>query len=242
MSAHLLDGQHSGTGSACGWPLAAVMLSVAVHLILLLFLPSLETPVKPLTPRIEISLLGPEPAAETETFSAEITTPEQSLPQLGDNLQQPPREESQPADRQPSKPEQPAIRPSLETERDNRPEQKLNSLAILEAVREAERPSQMPRTETGSIPRLPDAPGWLNDHVGTVRPGSDSWHLPDGSQRARIVTRSGEIFCGHNDPPPMADEFNPQFSVNVMRWRRCGRERPIPVDRTNPWLRVPAGG
>ncbi|TVR97050.1 MAG: hypothetical protein EA418_04050 [Wenzhouxiangellaceae bacterium] len=94
----------------------------------------------------------------------------------------------------------------------------------------------------GRIPALPDPPSWLNDYVGPVTPEGDFWQEMDGSRRARIVTADGSVFCGRTDPPSIQDDFNPQFSTNVMRWNRCGRERPTPVDRTDPWMRQAGRG
>ncbi len=240
MTEQTLDGQHSAKWSGSRWLLAAVALSVAAHLALLILLPNLDIPGKSPAPGIEISLLEPAPAVEPEPLPTEtMIEPEPSISPPEREQSQEPDEETQTIDPQPA---EPASRPATIIEQESSPSERLDSMAVLEAVREAHRPTQAPRSDRSSIPRLPDQPGWLNDYVGTVRPSNDSWHEPDGSQRARLVTRSGDIWCGQNDPPPISDVFNPQFSVNVMRWRTCGRERPTPVDRTDPWLRAPGGG
>ncbi len=86
-------------------------------------------------------------------------------------------------------------------------------------------------------PALPSAVGWLNDYVGQVTPSVDRWTSPDGSQHARIVLANGRVYCGKSGPPTAAEMFNPSMSANVMRYRYCGRERPDPIDRSNPWVR-----
>lgn len=86
-------------------------------------------------------------------------------------------------------------------------------------------------------PRLPDAPGWLNDYVGTVRPGAESWQEADGSTSSRVVLAGGQVLCGRQRAPSMDEIFNPWMSAAVTTWRACGRERPAPVDRSDPWVR-----
>ncbi|MEE4639825.1 MAG: hypothetical protein V2J42_13895 [Wenzhouxiangella sp.] len=94
-----------------------------------------------------------------------------------------------------------------------------------------------PVLEGFAIPRLPGAPGWLNDQVGTVAPQQDSWLEADGANAARVVTGSGQVYCGLRRAPTAAEEFNPWMSAALMTWRECGRRRPEPVDRENPWVR-----
>lgn len=86
-------------------------------------------------------------------------------------------------------------------------------------------------------PALPGAVGWLNDFVGPVTANVNRWIEPDGSQHTRIVLANGQVYCGKSDPPTTAELFNPSMSANVMRYRPCGRERPEPIDRSNPWVR-----
>lgn len=243
MSERTLNGQHFRIRPEFRWLSGAVVLSIGAHLALLFFLPALDTPGKSPGPGIEISLLEPLPTLAPEPLPAEsIIEAEPALPQPESEQQQDHEAKTQPTEPQSTEPNELRNLAATIAAQESSQSEPLDSLAILEAVREAHRPTQAPSSERAAIPRLPDQPGWLNDHVGTVRAGRDSWHLPDGSQRARLVTRSGDIWCGQNDPPPISDVFNPQFSVNVMRWRKCGRERPAPVDRTDPWLRAPGGG
>lgn len=112
---------------------------------------------------------------------------------------------------------------------------------VLIAGRTQAAPSTPDRSvlEGFAVPRLPAAPGWLNDQVGTVAPQHDSWLEADGANAARVVTRSGQVFCGRRRAPTAAEEFNPWMSAAIMTWRACGRRRPEPVDHGNPWLRRP---
>lgn len=116
--------------------------------------------------------------------------------------------------------------------------QRLRELALIAGRAQTERTSPAPSGLAGfAVPRLPGQAGWLNDHVGTVTPHADRWLEPDGASAARAVTASGQVFCGRARAPTAAEEFNPWMSAVVMTWRPCGRERPEPVDRSNPWVR-----
>ena len=91
--------------------------------------------------------------------------------------------------------------------------------------------------EGRKIPQLPGRLGWLNDEVGVVDPVQESWREADGAMAARLVGRSGEIYCGRRRASTASEEFNPWMSAALMLWKSCGRERPAPVDSTNPWQR-----
>jgi hypothetical protein len=90
------------------------------------------------------------------------------------------------------------------------------------------------------VPSLPDAPGWIDQYVGTVGTRVEQWTNADGTRESRIVTASGQVFCGRARAPTTTELFNPQFAMNIMLFRDCGRVRPPPPDRQNPWLRVPS--
>jgi hypothetical protein len=100
-------------------------------------------------------------------------------------------------------------------------------------------PGQRNALQAAPVPKLPDSAGWLNDYVGTVSPSVDRWVSNDGSRHTRILLASGQVVCGRAAPPTPAEMFNPSMAMNVMHFRLCGRERPPPVDRTDPWMRVP---
>jgi hypothetical protein len=115
---------------------------------------------------------------------------------------------------------------------------------ILTNLRQAEQERSLPDRSTTlepfSVPRLPASAGWINDHVGPVAPQSDRWVENDGSRASRHVLASGQVICGRTRPPTMNELFNPSMSVNIMTFYTCGRERPVPVDREDPWIRVPS--
>ncbi len=90
-----------------------------------------------------------------------------------------------------------------------------------------------------SAPRLPDAPGWINEYVGRLETQVEQWKNADGTREARIVTASGQVYCGRARAPTNAEIFNPQFAMNIMLFRDCGRVRPQAADRSDPWIRAP---
>ena len=115
---------------------------------------------------------------------------------------------------------------------------------IITSIRREHQPEARDRTgpyQPATVPRLPDAPGWINQYVGPVSASVDHWQENDGSRSTRIVTSSGQVYCGRARPPTMAELFNPQFATNIMLFRSCGRERPAPADPEDPWLRGPRG-
>ncbi len=89
------------------------------------------------------------------------------------------------------------------------------------------------------VPTLPSRSGWINQYVGTVEPTMERWQNPDGSRATRVVLANGQIICGQARAPTTFELFNPQFSLNIMTFRDCGRQRPTPADTTDPWYRGP---
>ncbi len=132
----------------------------------------------------------------------------------------------------PSVPEPPSV-----------PQTRLTGQQILDSIRQDESwrnaPDQTDSFKAAPVPALPASPGWINDYVGTVTSSSDRWQANDGSSGTRTVLASGQIICGQTRAPTMAEIFNPSFSVNIATFWACGRERPEPVDRSNPWIRAP---
>ena len=112
---------------------------------------------------------------------------------------------------------------------------------VLASVRELHGELEIPKEpdilQPHSVPALPAQPGWLNDHVGMVEAGWERWQNADGTRESRIVMANGQVVCGRARAPVPSEIFNPQFALNIMAFRLCGRERPEPVDRTDPWLR-----
>ena len=218
-------------------PMVAIVLSVLAHLCLVIGLPGISPPQARPEPGLEVSLIrllsSPAPPPE-ESAPAPDDSPEPAASRLEASVAEP-----EPARTESAEATQPPPESALVDDLEAEPVQQIDSQSILAAVRASIAPSQASQRDHASIPRLPDAPGWLNDHVGTVDARADQWQNPDGSSQARVVTSTGQIYCGRNDPPTMTELFNPQFSLNAMRWRTCGRERPTPVDRTDPWQRAP---
>jgi hypothetical protein len=90
-----------------------------------------------------------------------------------------------------------------------------------------------------AVPELPGSSGWINEYIGPVSAGVEHWQSNYGSRSTRIVLPGGQIICGRAEAPTSAELFNPSFALNMMFFRECGRQRPEPADRNDPWLRAP---
>jgi hypothetical protein len=225
-----------GTPSKPIWLAIGLLLSLLAHGLVLL-LPGFSDPSPKLARDIEITLAPPlknplpEPLApqldlEPEPAAVHSPAPPSDLP-LAEAI----------TDSQGSQ-------PAIETDQPAQdPSHLLRARIITAIAREhgrIEPPGERNALESAALPRLPDSPGWLNDYVGTISPRVDRWAGNDGSRHTRIVMASGQIVCGRADPPTPAEMFNPSLAMNIMRFTPCGRQRPTPVDRSDPWVRVPA--
>jgi len=219
--------------------LIALFGSIVLHLLLLMIrVPATDTRLT-------------EPGLLIELSPLPMIRPSQPRPSQP-SATKPPPERSEPIEEQPDRSIQANDEPELKT----RPEARrpgaqptragAQSATLLSARLLSDVRAQLgrPRIPAASdplderrLPELPDAPGWINDYVGTVTPGIERWHNPDGSVQQRIVTADGRVFCGKTSPMTPADQSNPQFALNVMRFRDCGGQRPTPIDRSNPWRR-----
>ncbi len=172
---------------------------------------SLPEPAPLIEQKPEIEALEPGPVAPTAPAGREIV---KTVPEPGEKTRQPP-----------------VVDASTES----------FSQHILASVRQLH--GQIEPAEASNIlqaqpiPALPDQPGWLNDYVGSVKPSLDQWQNSDGSRETRMVLANGQVICGRAQAPTVAELFNPQFALNIMTFRHCGRERPKPIDRTDPWQR-----
>jgi len=232
--------QQTGKTSKSAWLVAALAFSMLAHLALLLGLPGQSAPEFRVEPGLGVTLLSVPPSPAPATDEAVPDPAEQLEPEdPATDPSETPTRQPDPVIALPAAADQTEPESIVSSTDEAIQTSRLDSRLILEAIRENGRPDPPPRRDHAPLPRLPDAPGWINDHVGTVTRHTDQWVNADGSSQARIVTGSGQIYCGRNDPPSMGEIFNPQFSLNVMRWRNCGRESPEPVDRSDPWLRAP---
>ena len=100
-------------------------------------------------------------------------------------------------------------------------------------------PQAPPATTAAPVPALPDPLSWINQYVGRVEPTQELWQNPDGSRQGRIVTESGQVYCGKARAPTTDEIFSPSLATNLMLWRDCGRIRPDPADLSDPRLRTP---
>lgn len=214
--------------------LAGILASLLLHALLLLLPGWRDSSSKPLTgleinlapapplPPLEKPESKPEPQIETEpkptlqepTILAE-TPPEISLVETA--------ETTEPAEPEPAAPSSGIVL----RER------------VLALIAQDQGPTEAQRNalEPAALPRLPDSSGWLNDYVGEVQARVDRWESNDGGRHTRIVLANGQVICGRADSPTSAEMFNPSMAMNIMRFANCGRERPTPVDRSDPWLR-----
>lgn len=211
------------------WPMALV--AVLVHgLVLLIVLPERDLGRQP---PLALQWLEPSPPETPEPAPVEVTEPE-------DERSPAPEPESSPMAEPDMAPES-LVDDTVETHQPapaSPSSERLRELALIAGRAQTERtPPSRPGLEGFAVPRLPGEAGWLNDYVGTVTPRAERWVEADGSRAARVLTSSGQVYCGRARAPTAAEEFNPWMSAVVMTWRTCGQERPEPTDRTNPWLR-----
>lgn len=220
------------------WPAAGVLtLSVLLHLSLLLLPlpgPDLdEPPTEAPTLRVDLTAWPPSPPA---------TEPDPPAPEPADSNQAVAEEMAS----EDEAPEEPAtdFPPPEHADTADSPNPRAIRGQLLEVARkmgrESEATDDSPGLEFGSVPELPSQPGWLNQYTGRVTPSLDRWQGNDGSRNARVVTGSGQVVCVRTRAPTSAEIFNPWMSVAVPMASSCGRERPRPVDRSDPWHRTPS--
>ncbi|MEN1728789.1 MAG: hypothetical protein AAGJ52_10160 [Pseudomonadota bacterium] len=120
-----------------------------------------------------------------------------------------------------------------------------SSTRIRAGIRANLEPTQTPRPEdpieAAAAPELPSTTGWIDQFVGSVKPSVDQWKNADGTRESRIVTATGQVFCGRARAPTPSEMFNPSFAMNILLFRECGRVRPAPPDASDPWNRLPTG-
>ena len=177
-------------------------------------------------------------------LSAQISPEVQAVDSLEPQPERPPEPEPEPQSIAQNSPEPRPQEPTNERSEavDTAPAtpsaERLRELALIAARAQVETAApSSPGIEGFAVPRLPSQAGWLNDYVGPIRPHIDRWQEADGAQAMRVVTASGQAYCGRARAPTASEEFNPWKSTALMYWRLCGREQPEPIDRSNPWLR-----
>lgn len=223
------------------WLLAAIGGSLLLHGSMML-VPYWQQPAAPDAGRtIRLVSSAPFSQPEPETIPEQEPLPEQ------ETIVEPPVPEPSPA---PTTTEPlpivalpaPASRESTDEPADNQSSVEPFSQQVLASVRELHGGLEIPKEpdilQPHPVPALPAQPGWLNDYVGTVEAGWERWQNADGTRESRIVMANGQVVCGRARAPVPSEIFNPQFALNIMAFRLCGRERPEPVDRTDPWLRA----
>ncbi|AKS42144.1 hypothetical protein [Wenzhouxiangella marina] len=198
---------------------------------------------------------GESPAADRTELAVRLDAPRASAPDSADQEIEP----DPPAVEPEATPEiEPIIRPAeVSTEpgitiadagdqaEDSsvRIEPRISSDQLLSAVRQNLAPTDIPEMagplEPAAVPELPSRRGWIDEYVGTVDARLERWQNNDGTRETRIVTASGQVICGRARAPTSFELFNPQFALNIMMFRECGRERPPPIDRNDPWVRAP---
>lgn len=225
-----------GTRKTSPWLVIGLLASLLAHALILL-LPGWQNTAPKASRNLEISLAFEAPASRPETPEDDTEGVAEAPAQ--DDRPTMPMELAEAAHT-----EQESLQPWERSEDEPRPESglQLRQQALGLVSREHlnfESPGQRSALKAAPVPKLPDSAGWLNDYVGAVSPSVDRWVGNDGSRHTRIVLASGQLVCGRATPPTPAEMFNPSMAMNVMHFRLCGRERPTPVDRTDPWRRVP---
>jgi len=218
--------------------IAGVIGSLALHG--LFFLLPLRDPPQPGSPpslRIDrlVTIVEPvEPAPEPEPEPEPTPDPPSEPPPEPppEPITEPTPPPSTPQESPPTKPNQPnqpnpllLLRQTLATARDLNPQ-----------AEDSDEPDSL---APAAIPDLPGTSGWINEYVGPVSAEVEHWQSNDGSRSTRIVLPGGQIICGRAEAPTSAELFNPSFALNMMFFRECGRQRPEPADRNDPWLRAP---
>ncbi|QKK02163.1 MAG: hypothetical protein HND55_05520 [Pseudomonadota bacterium] len=183
---------------------------------------------------VELASRPNEPAPESPDLAPESqeSAPEQEAPNEPALAAQAPSEPFEPADNA-STPAPPDAPPPADRIR----------AQLLSAARALGRESEEVEVEDGlgykKAPVLPSQPGWLHHYTGRVTASIDRWNGNDGTRNARIVTASGLVLCIRTRALTATEFYNRWASVAVPMISDCGRERPQPVDRSDPWVRAP---
>jgi type IV secretory pathway VirB10-like protein len=217
-----------------------VIGSLALHGLFLLF-PRLDPPQADAPPSIQIDRLvtvvepvEPEPTPE----------PPPEPPAVPDTEPTPPTNAPpQPPPIEPGQPDEPNQQDEQNPPNQSAPNPLLLRRHALATARglgpDPEGSAEPNALAPASIPALPGSSGWINEHLGPVSSRVDHWQANDGSRSSRIVLPGGRIICGRARAPSSAELFNPSLALNMMFFGECGRQRPEPADRSDPWLRVP---
>jgi len=219
------------------WPAVSVLaLSATLHLLLLLLpLPG---------PRQQAARPQALPLTVTLPDRASVRQPSEAPPTPPEQIEQ--QEIAKPEERQASAdlPEPDSVaRPEPGAPSRSGSEPESIRAQLLEAARNLGRDREQTeddgRLAYRQLPDLPSQPGWLDRYTGRVSPSIDRWRGSDGGSSARIVTGSGQVVCVRTRAPTSAEIFNPWMSLAVPMVRLCGRERPAPPERSDPWQRLP---
>lgn len=219
------------------WPaVGALALSATFHVLLLLLpLPGpRQQPPGPQALPLSVALLdrASVPQSEAPPTDLERLEAQEEIPARSEkSASADPPEPDSAATPEPGTPS----RPVLEPERIRA--QLLGAARSL--GRDSEQTENDGRLAYRKLPGLPSQPGWLNQYTGRVSPSIDRWRGSDGGSSARIVTGSGQVVCVQTRAPTTAEIFNPWMSLAVPMVSLCGRERPPPPDRSDPWQRLP---
>ncbi len=234
------------------WPWRAIAASLALHAALVTVVMKLSgdsafSPHQPTT--IQVQLLEPErqPASEPQPDPIE-TEPEpgsepDSRPEPQSLAQDPVTAGTDPneiASESPADPELSALEQDTSAPGPGLADEILR--AIAEQAEGSYHPPtrEMPWSRRGDpVPGLPGMRGWIATYTGAVTPRSETWKENDGSTRGRHVLADGTVICTQRRAPTIDEMMNPWKSLAVTMARICGRERPAPVDFSNPRVQPP---
>jgi len=104
--------------------------------------------------------------------------------------------------------------------------------------------AELPWASSGErISGVPGVRGWISGYIGTVAPSTSTWKENDGSSRGRYVLADGTVVCTRKRAPTIDEMMNPWKSIAVTMGSICGRQRPTPVDYSNPGIQpAPVAG
>lgn len=222
------------------WPLRAIAASLALHALLAVLVITLSSdrafsPQRPTT--IQVQLLEPEPSP---TPAPEPEPEPEQAPAALDSL----AITAAPDDAGPA----PSPTPDVSVgEDESEPGPRLAEEILRTIERQSGSSYHLPQREFpwsrrgDPLPGLPGMRGWIAAYAGTVTPQADSWQNNDGSKSARYVLADGTVICTSRRAPTIDEMMNPWKSLAVTMARFCGRERPAPVDYSNPRVQPPPG-
>lgn len=231
------------------FPILAVTASLVLHALLLaaLFHAPLRAPLREPADRVITMRLSvqppPEPVAAEPRIEPQPEAPDEAstTPTAAEPESAEPHPEDAVANHEPIEREPEIAETGPEAE-----DPAMLRARILEQVgnlptdSEPDTEGQLPWASSGAPVRgLPGVRGWISGYVGPVQTSAHTWKENDGSSRGRYVLANGTVVCTRRRAPTIDELMNPWKSMVVTMGGICGRERPAPVDYSDPRVQPP---